>query len=93
MIGALSAGVKTVLLPAHNRKEVRELPDEVKTGLEIIFIRYVIKKTSGPEDSSVVLCLSFSPSGSVAKFWNYTVLSAAWWLWRAAAFISWGLIC
>lgn len=41
MIGALSAGVKTVLLPAHNRKEVRELPDEVKTGLEIIFIRNI----------------------------------------------------
>ncbi|KAL7266819.1 hypothetical protein RUND412_010616, partial [Rhizina undulata] len=39
MIGALSAGVKTVLLPAHNRKEARELPEEVKSGLEIIFVR------------------------------------------------------
>lgn len=39
LIGALSAGVKTVLLPAHNRKEVRELPEEVRSGLEIIYIR------------------------------------------------------
>lgn len=39
LIGALSAGVKTVLLPAHNRKEVRELPDEVRSGLEIIYVR------------------------------------------------------
>jgi len=39
LIGALTAGVKTVLLPAHNRKEVRELPEEVKNGLEIIYVR------------------------------------------------------
>jgi len=41
LIGALTAGVKTVLLPAHNRKEVRELPEEVKNGLEIIYVRSV----------------------------------------------------
>ncbi len=40
LIGALSAGVKKVLLPVHNRKDVRELPEEVKTGLEIIYMRY-----------------------------------------------------
>ncbi|KAH0563047.1 hypothetical protein GP486_002380 [Trichoglossum hirsutum] len=41
LIGALRAGVKTVLLPAHNQKDVKDLPVEVKDGLEIIFIRYV----------------------------------------------------
>ena len=38
LIGALRAGVKTVLLPAHNRKNVKDLPDEVKQGLEIIHV-------------------------------------------------------
>lgn len=38
LIGALSAGVKTVILPRHNRKDVRDLPDEVKNGLEIVFV-------------------------------------------------------
>lgn len=39
LIGALRAGVKTVLLPAQNRKDVKDLPEEVKTGLEIIHVR------------------------------------------------------
>ncbi|KAL8841166.1 MAG: hypothetical protein Q9170_001020, partial [Blastenia crenularia] len=36
LIGALRAGVKTVLLPNHNRKDVKDLPEEVKEGLEIV---------------------------------------------------------
>ena len=41
LIGALRAGVKTVLLPAQNRKEVKDLPQEVREGLRIIHVRYV----------------------------------------------------
>ena len=40
LIGALRAGVKMVLLPEHNRKDVKDLPQEVKEGLEIIHVRY-----------------------------------------------------
>jgi ATP-dependent Lon protease len=42
LIGALRAGVKTVLLPDHNRKDVKDVPQEVKDGLEIIYVKYVI---------------------------------------------------
>jgi ATP-dependent Lon protease len=38
LIGALRAGVKTVLLPAQNRKDVKDLPQEVKDGLDIIHV-------------------------------------------------------
>ncbi|OJJ50924.1 hypothetical protein ASPZODRAFT_138048 [Penicilliopsis zonata CBS 506.65] len=41
LIGALRAGVKTVLLPDHNRKEVKDVPQEVKDGLEIIHVRHI----------------------------------------------------
>jgi ATP-dependent Lon protease len=41
LIGALRAGVKTVLLPDANRKEVKDVPQEVKDGLEIIHVSYV----------------------------------------------------
>ena len=41
LIGALRAGVKTVLLPAQNRKDVRDLPQEVKDGLEIVHVGWV----------------------------------------------------
>ncbi|KAF4126688.1 hypothetical protein GMORB2_0424 [Geosmithia morbida] len=41
LIGALRAGVKTVLLPAQNRKDVKDLPQEVKDGLEILHIGHI----------------------------------------------------
>ncbi|KAI4130861.1 MAG: hypothetical protein LQ338_001538, partial [Usnochroma carphineum] len=41
LIGALRAGVKTVLLPNHNRKDVKDLPQEVKDGLEIVHVGHI----------------------------------------------------
>ncbi|KAJ5747409.1 uncharacterized protein N7511_009105 [Penicillium nucicola] len=41
LIGAHRAGVKTVLLPDHNRKDVKEVPQEVKDGLEIIYVKHI----------------------------------------------------
>lgn len=39
LIGALRAGVKTVLLPQANRKDVKDVPQEVHDGLEIIYVQ------------------------------------------------------
>lgn len=41
LIGALRAGVKTVLLPEANRKDTVDLPQEVKDGIEIIHVRHI----------------------------------------------------
>ncbi|KAK0627229.1 Lon protease C-terminal proteolytic domain-containing protein [Immersiella caudata] len=41
LIGALRAGVKTVLLPAQNKKDVKDLPREVRKGLEIIHVGHI----------------------------------------------------
>ena len=41
LIGAHRAGVKTVLLPAHNRKDIKDLPQEVKDGLEILLVNHI----------------------------------------------------
>ena len=41
LIGALRAGVRTVLLPKQNRKDVKDLPEEVKEGLEIIHVGHI----------------------------------------------------
>ena len=38
LIGALRAGVTNVLLPVRNRKDGKDLPQEVKEGLEIIYV-------------------------------------------------------
>ncbi|KAI0447588.1 Lon protease C-terminal proteolytic domain-containing protein [Xylaria telfairii] len=42
LIGAYRAGVKTVLLPAQNEKDAREVPAEVRDGLKIIYVGYVL---------------------------------------------------
>ncbi|KAL6248465.1 hypothetical protein RBB50_004720 [Rhinocladiella similis] len=41
LIGAHRAGVKKVLLPAHNRKDVKDVPDEVKSEMEIVYVKHV----------------------------------------------------
>lgn len=41
LIGALRAGVKVVLLPYANRKDVKDVPQEVKDGLEIIHVKHI----------------------------------------------------
>ncbi|KZZ99548.1 ATP-dependent protease La [Moelleriella libera RCEF 2490] len=41
LIGALRAGVKTVLLPAQNRKDAKDLPQEVKDGLQIVHVSHI----------------------------------------------------
>ncbi|KAF2459164.1 Lon protease C-terminal proteolytic domain-containing protein [Lineolata rhizophorae] len=41
LIGALRAGVKTVLLPVGNRKDVKDLPEEVQGGLRIEFVGHI----------------------------------------------------
>ncbi|RYP56217.1 hypothetical protein DL771_012004 [Monosporascus sp. 5C6A] len=41
LIGAYRAGVKTVLLPAQNAKDAKEVPSEVRDGLNIIFVNHI----------------------------------------------------
>ncbi|KAF2719051.1 ATP-dependent protease La [Polychaeton citri CBS 116435] len=41
VLGAMRAGVRKVILPESNRKDARELPDEVKEGMEIVFVSSV----------------------------------------------------
>lgn len=36
LLAALRAGIKTVLIPAENEKDLEEIPDNVKTGMKII---------------------------------------------------------
>lgn len=41
LIGALRAGVKKCLLPVGNRKDAKDLPEEVKEGLEIVLVGHI----------------------------------------------------
>ncbi len=41
LLAALRGGVKTVLIPKDNEKDLADIPDNVKTGLEIIAVSTV----------------------------------------------------
>ena len=41
LLAALRAGVKTVLIPEENEKDLADVPDSVKDGLEIIPVKHV----------------------------------------------------
>ena len=44
LIGAHRAGVKTVLVPGHNRKDVKDVPREVLSGegkIEVVYVRHI----------------------------------------------------
>jgi ATP-dependent Lon protease len=41
LLAALRGGIKTVLIPEENEKDLAELPDNVKTGLKIVPVKHV----------------------------------------------------
>ena len=41
LLAALRAGIKTVIIPADNEKDLAEIPDNVKTGMKIVPVRNV----------------------------------------------------
>lgn len=41
MLAALRGGIKTVLIPKDNEKDLPEIPDNVKEGLEVISVSSV----------------------------------------------------
>ena len=43
LLAALRGGIKTVLIPEENAKDLQEIPDNVKQGLEIIPVKWIDK--------------------------------------------------
>ena len=43
LLAALRGGIKTVLIPEENVKDLQEIPDNVKKGLEIVPVKWIDK--------------------------------------------------
>ncbi|MES3003632.1 MAG: S16 family serine protease, partial [Pseudomonadota bacterium] len=43
LLAALRGGIKTVLIPEENTKDLQDIPDNVKSGLEIIPVKWIDK--------------------------------------------------
>ena len=39
MLAAKTAGIKKILVPAENEKDVEEISKEIKSGLEIVYVK------------------------------------------------------
>jgi len=75
LLAALRGGIKTVLIPESNAKDLQEIPDNVKKGLEIIPVRWidqvldyalVSQPVALPEDVSVPVVPSTVVGGADA---------------------------
>ena len=46
MLAALRGGIKTVIIPEENVKDLADIPDNVKQGLEIVPVKWIDKVLS-----------------------------------------------
>ena len=67
LLAALRGGIKTVIIPEENAKDLQEIPENVKNSLEIVPVRWIDKvleialermPTPLPDDEPVVAALS-----------------------------------
>ena len=43
LLAALRGGIKTVLIPEENAKDLQDIPENVKNGLEIVPVKWIDK--------------------------------------------------
>ena len=57
-LAALRAGIKTVLLPARNRKDLEDIPEQAAIQMEFVWLEHV--------DDALKVALEKVPSSKVA---------------------------
>ncbi|OGA95135.1 MAG: endopeptidase La [Burkholderiales bacterium RIFCSPHIGHO2_12_FULL_61_11] len=75
LLAALRGGIKTVLIPEENTKDLQEIPDNVKAGLEIVPVKWIDQvlqvalerqPISLPDEDTVVVVPVPVPAGAAA---------------------------
>ena len=74
LLAALRGGIKTVLIPEENVKDLQEIPENVKNGLEIVPVRWIdkvleiaLEKMPTPLPDEVPAVAAAAAADSVAK--------------------------
>ncbi len=55
VLAALRAGIKTVMLPARNKRDLEDIPAEAREKLEFVWLEHV--------DDALQVALSLAPKG------------------------------
>jgi ATP-dependent Lon protease len=74
LLAALRGGIKTVLIPEENVKDLQEIPENVKNGLEIVPVRWIdkvleiaLEKMPTPLPDEVPVVAAAAAADAVAK--------------------------
>jgi ATP-dependent Lon protease len=74
LLAALRGGIKTVMIPEENVKDLQEIPENVKNGLEIVPVRWIdkvleiaLEKMPTPLPDEVPVVAVGSTAGTDAK--------------------------
>ncbi len=71
LLAALRGGIKTVLIPEENTKDLQEIPENVKSGLEIVPVKWIDKvlevalerqPTPLPDEEAVTAAVTAAPA-------------------------------
>jgi ATP-dependent Lon protease len=71
LLAALRGGIKTVLIPEENAKDLQDIPENVKSGLEIVPVKWIDKvlevalerqPTPLPEDDAAAASTAIAPA-------------------------------
>ena len=68
LLAAKRSGISSVILPADNRKDIEEVPEEIIKGMELIFVNHIDevlpRALSGKKNQIFVLLVYLSIQGS-----------------------------
>ncbi len=76
LLAALRGGIKTVLIPEENAKDLQDIPENVKNDLEIVPVKWIDKvleialerrPTPLPDEEPVAVAAPITPTGDGAK--------------------------
>jgi ATP-dependent Lon protease len=76
LLAALRGGIKTVLIPEENAKDLQDIPENVKNGLEIVPVKWIDKvlevaleraPTALPEEDPAAAAAPIAPAADGAK--------------------------
>ena len=63
-VAALRAGIRKVLLPARNRKDLEEIPESVRSGLEFVWLENVQDATAAAFEPPQAGAARLAPTGT-----------------------------
>jgi ATP-dependent Lon protease len=70
LLAALRGGIKTVLIPEENAKDLQDIPENVKNGLEIVPVKWIDKVLESRWSAMPTPLVDEEPQAAAARWWK-----------------------